>query len=292
MDKPQIIGLGANGLVGTRIVQLLSDRYEIIPLSRSTGVDITDKKTLGILNNYKDAKIVLHLAGKTDVDGCEEDKTLSAEGETWKINVVGTQNIAGFGKDLDKKIIYISTDFVFDGEKRTGEFYTEEDQPNPKSWYGITKYEGEKIVNKDKNLILRIADPYRAKYESKSDFMRIIKGRLEKGEEIKAVVDHIFCPTFIDDIADALHALIKNDAVGIYHAVGGEALTPYDAAIKISQTFNLNPGLISKVTRNEFFANRAPRPFNSELRNDRIERLGVRMKGFSEGLLSIKSQLN
>ena len=106
------------------------------------------------------------------------------------------------------------------------------------------------------------------------------------------MTDHIFCPTFIDDIADALDNLIKNDAEGIYHAVGNEALSPYGAALKIAHTFNLNSNLINKISRSEFFANRAPRPFNSELRNDRIGRLGVRMKGFSEGLLSIKSQLN
>jgi len=292
MDKPQIIGLGLSGLVGTRIAQLLSDQYDIIPLGRSAGVDITDKKTLEILNNYKDARIVLHLAGKTDVDGCEQDKNLGEEGDAWKINVAGTQNIHDACSALGKKIIYFSTDFVFDGKKPEGDSYLEEDKPNPQIWYAKTKYEGEKIVNDGTNLIIRIAYPYRARFEQKPDFMRFIKEKLEKGEEIKVVIDQIFCPTFIDDIAKALEVLIKNDASGIYHAVGSEALTPFEAATKISTVFGLDKNLIGQTTRTEFFKDRAPRPFNSALRNDKIERLGVRMRGFSEGLLSVKSQLN
>ena len=293
MDKPQIIGLGLNGLVGSRITELLKDNYDFVSLSRSTGVDITDAQSLTTLKNYKDAKFVLQFSAKTDVDACEKDKALGEEGEAWKINVEGTRSVAEICRELGKKIIYISTDFVFDGEKEKGDSYGEEDSPNPINWYSKTKYEGEKRVEESgaPYIILRLAFPYRAGFEFKKDFVRGIADSLNNGNEVKAITDQIFCPTLIDDIAVVLDALIKNDAMGIYHAVGDEALTPFEASLKIAENFGLDTSLITETTREEFFKDRAPRPFNLHLRNAKIDQLGVKMKGFSEGLLEIKRQI-
>ncbi len=293
MDKPQIIGLGLNGLIGSRITQLLSDKYSFISLSRSTGVDITDAKSLTNIKNYPDARFVLHLAAKADVDGCEEDKALGDLGDAWKINVEGTRNVAEICRETEKKIIYISTDFVFDGKKSEGEKYDEADLPNPLNWYGKTKHEGEQMVEKSgaDYIIARLAYPYRASLDTRKDFFRTILENLQQGVKVKAVSDHIFCPTFIDDIAKALDNLIKNDATGIYHIVGGEALTPYAASLKIAEVFGLPKDLITRTTREEFFKDRAPRPFNLALENAKITELGVKMRGFEEGLLEIKRQL-
>jgi dTDP-4-dehydrorhamnose reductase len=293
MDKPQIVGLGLNGLVGSRIVELIGDRYEFVSLSRETGVDITKPETLTSIKNYPQANFVLHLAAKADVEGCEEDKSSSQQGDAWRINVEGTKNVAEICRETGKKIIYISTDFVFDGEKPKGESYSEEDRPNPINWYGETKYRGEKAIEASgaDYAIVRLAYPYRAKFEAKKDFMRAIKDRLIEGLPISAVIDHIFCPTFIDDFAYALDKLIETDATGIYHVVGSQALTPYDSAMKIAEAFGLSAGLISRTTREEFFKNRALRPFNLMLTNDKIKQLGVEIKGFDKGLHAIKSQI-
>ena len=294
MDKPQIIGLGLNGLVGSRITEQLFNNYDFISLSRSTGVDITDMDSLTTLKNYPDAKFVLQFSAKADVDACEKDKALGEEGEAWKINVTGTKNVAEICRELGKKIIYISTDFVFDGKKEEGDSYSEEDIPNPINWYSKTKHEGEKRVEESgaPYIILRLAFPYRAEFEPRKDFVRAIIEALKNGNQIKGVTDQIFCPTLIDDIAFALDSLIKNNATGIYHAVGDEALTPFEASLKIAENFGLDTSLITETTREEFFEDRAPRPFNLHLRNAKIEQLGVKMKGFSEGLIEIKSQLN
>ena len=293
MDKPQIIGLGLNGLVGSRITELLKDKYDFVGLSRSTGVDITDAESLIKLKEFPDAKFVLQFSAKADVDACEKDKVLGEEGEAWKINVEGTKNVSEICRELGKKIIYISTDFVFDGEKEKGDSYSEIDTPNPINWYSKTKYEGEKRVEESgaPYIILRLAFPYRAEFEPKKDFVRAIIDTLKNGNQIKGVTDQIFCPTLIDDISLVIDSLIKNDAKGIYHAVGSEALTPYDAALKIAETFEFDSSLITEITREEFFKDRAPRPFNLQLRNAKIDQLGVKMKGFSEGLIEIKSQL-
>lgn len=109
----KILGTGLNGLVGSRIVELLKDKYEFENLSLSTGVDITDRNIVLEKIKSSDAEVVLHLAAKTDVDGCELDKPLGEKGEAWKINVKGTQNIADGCLKFNKKLIYISTDFAF-----------------------------------------------------------------------------------------------------------------------------------------------------------------------------------
>ena len=293
MDKPQIIGFGLNGLVGSRITELLKDKFEFISLSRQTGVDITDIDSLRQVNEYPKAKFILNFAAKTNVDECESEKEFAQNSEAWKINVLGAKNIADVAKKNNKKVIYISTDFVFDGVKPEGEYYTEKDTPNPINWYAKTKFEGEKVVIESdcKYIILRIAYPFRAKFEAKTDFVRALKNRLEQRLPIRAVEDHIFCPTFIDDLAFSIEKLIDKDASGLFHSVGSVALTPYEATIKIAQIFELNANLISKTTRNEFFKGKANRPYNLALSNDNLEKIGLRMNGFEESLHKIKFQL-
>ena len=292
--KPQVIALGLSGLVGSRISELLAEKYELVSLTTSSGVDITKPESLTVIKEYRDANFVLHLAAKTDVDGCESDKELGDQGEAWKVNAWGASNVAEIWRETGKKIIYISTDFVFDGQKPKGEYYTEEDIPNPTNWYAVTKYEGEKTVEKSgaDYLILRIAYPYRAKFAIRKDFARSIKERLENNQSVKTVTNHIFCPTFIDDLAGVIDKLIENDLSGIYHAVGASSISPLDACYLIADVFGLNRSLILKTTREEFFKDRAFRPFNLSLSNGKIEKLGVIMRPFDEGLSEIRKQLN
>ncbi|OGH24385.1 MAG: hypothetical protein A3B47_01305 [Candidatus Levybacteria bacterium RIFCSPLOWO2_01_FULL_39_24] len=284
----KILGTGLDGLVGSRIIELLSGKHEFENLSLSTGADITDRNAILQKIKNSDAQIMLHLAAKTDVDGCELDKPLGEKGDAWKINVFGTQNVVDGCSESNKKIIYISTDFVFDGTK---EAYSEEDAPNPLSWYAKTKYEGEKIVQTSKIpwIIVRIASPYRAVFK-KLDFTRAILKRLQEGLSVVAVKDHIFTPTFIDDIALAIDVLIADNLQGIFHAVGSQSLTPFAASILIAKEFSLDSSKITETRRAEFFNNRAPRSFQLALKNDKIQRLGVKMKTFEEGLREIKKQ--
>ncbi|MDP3998063.1 MAG: sugar nucleotide-binding protein [bacterium] len=292
-EKLEIYGVGITGLIGSRIVELLGSRYEFKNLSLETGVDITKPETLEIISKATGKAVVLHLAAKADVDGCERDKELGKNGDAWKINVLGTQNVVNACQERGVKLIYISTDFVFDGQNPPVGGYSEEDIPNPVNWYAQTKYEGEKIVQRSTIpwLICRSAFPYRAKFEPKKDFVRAILARLELGEKVKAVNDQIVTPTFIDDIAAALDKLIEEEAEGSYHLVGSSFLTPYAAAQMVAQTFGLNPDLVEGVGGDEYFAGRARRPFKLLLRNDKIKKLGVRMATFEEGLGEVKRQI-
>lgn len=285
----KIYGTGLTGLVGSRIVELLSSNYSFSSLGRGEGIDITNVSSFGSVR-LPPGGYLLHMAAKTNVDECEKDRERGRAGDAWQVNVEGTRNMVELSKKTHKKIIYISTDFVFDGEKKGS--YTEEDLPHPINWYAQTKYEGEKIVVESgiSYIILRLAYPYRAHF-SKKDFVRSILSRLQNGHGVAGVVDHIMCPTFIDDIALALDALIQNDREGIFHVVGSLALTPFDAARAIARAFGFPASLVYKTTRQEYFQGRAARPFNLTLNNDKIEALSVKMKTFEEGLEEIKKQI-
>ncbi len=94
-------------------------------------------------------------------------------------------------------------------------------------------------------------------------------------------------PTFIDDIAYALDKLIETEQTGIFHVTGSQSLTPYDLSVLIAEKFGLDKSLISKTTRAEYFAGKAPRPFNVAMNNDKIRKIGIQMKTIEEGLNSI-----
>lgn len=287
----KILGTGLNGLVGSRIVELLGSSYTFENISRSSGVDITNKEQVSYVIQNSDADVVLHLAAKTDVDGCEKDKEMGVEGEAWRINVTGTKYIADACRASNKKLIYISTDFVFDGEDTPEGGYTETDKPHPINWYAETKYQGEKIVQAttETSVIARLAYPYRANF-TKLDFVRAIRARLENKQEVQGITDHIFTPTFIDDVAYALDSIITNSMSGIIHVVGSSSLTPFDAARMIAEHYNLDGSLVIPTTRAVFFENRAKRPFRLIIKNDKIQQVGVRMKTFEEGLGALEHQ--
>jgi len=288
--KTQIIGTGLSGLIGTRIAELLGDKYEFIDISLSTGVDITIFDQVIDSINRLPGKTILHMAAKTDVDGCEDEKILGEESQSWTVNVVGTQNIIEAAKRLGKRIIYISTDFVFDGTK---EFYNEDDQPNPVNWYGYTKYEAELhvIASGLDYCIVRLAYPYRAYFPPKLDFVRRIIEKVKKGEKIMALTDHVFTPTFIDDIAFAMDLLLEKDLTGIFHIVGSQFLSPSEASDSIFKIFKLK-GDIETIKRADYFKDRAFRPCRLALKNDKITKLGIKMRKFTEGLQEIRRQIS
>lgn len=279
----KILGTGLSGLVGSRVVELLKD-FEF----ESIVGDVTDKDQITKSIKSSDASWVLHLAAKTNVDGCEEDKINGQEGEAWRVNVTGTENVALACSQYHKKLLYISTDFVFDGEKESG--YIEEDEPNPVNWYGTTKYEGEKKVLSSgaDYIIARIAYPYRKSFERK-DFLRSLIEKIAKGEPLKMVTDHIMTPTFIDDIAKGIKLLMDQDQKGIFHLVGSQPITPYETAMLIAKTFDFDKSKIEKITREEFFKGRARRGYNLYLKNDKIEKLGIKMRTLDEAIREIKT---
>ena len=277
-----ILGTGLSGLVGSRVVELMTPEFEFEDLSLETGVDITDKASVDGYFAKSDAPWVFHMAAYTNVQGAEKDHDTP-----WKVNVEATRHIADMCKKYGKRLLYIDTDYAFDGRKK---IYTEEDEPHPLGWYAKTKTEGAKSVLASGGLVIRISNPYRARPVGKKDFVHKMLERLQSGQPITGATDQLFAPTFIDDIAAALIALVKADASGIYHVVSSPALSPFDAGVTIADAFGFDHSMVAPTTFAAMFANRAPVPQYAVLTNDKIKALGVVIHSFADGIAEVKKQ--
>lgn len=297
---------GTTGLVGSRLLALLKNKFEFIELSRALGVNLLDKESLtSVLNNEK-PEIVLHLAGKTNVDGCEDDKASDSEKiksldllkgksidfeelnsgdflngtSAFAINTVGTKNIADATRFIGAKLIYISTDFIFDGEQ---EFYTEESPSSPINWYGQTKYWGEEVATLvDKLSIVRTSYPFGYKNSIKNDFVWTIIELLKKKEEVSLVSDFIITPTFIDDIALGIEHLINSNSDGVFNLTGSSSLTSCEIGEYIAKEMGFDMMKIKKIKGEEFYKDRARRPFKTIMKNDKLQHIGFTPKTFNE----------
>lgn len=284
-----ILGTGLSGLVGSRVTQLLSPEYAFEDLSLETGVDITDKDAVSAKITSSDAPWVFHFAAYTDVQGAEKERGKGNDSIAWKVNVEATGHIAEVCKATGKHMLYLSTDYVFDGVKKE---YDETDTPNPQGWYTHTKYEGEKFVTAlgPLGLVIRISNPYRANPVGKRDWVHKMMDRLAAGQPISAPGDQLFVPTFIDDLASTIRALVSHNRSGIVHAGGGSALSPFEAAQKIAAVFGYDAGLVTQTTFAAFSEGRAPYPQYAVLKNTTLASLGISMRSFDDGLAQVKLQ--
>ena len=293
----KIIGTGLSGLVGSRIKELLKDKFEFVDFSLDTGVNILDKENLAAaFEQNKDAVAVLHMAAFTDTNAAWEQKG-DKSGICYQLNVEGTRNILELAQKYNQYLIYISTDFIFDGTKTTP--YVETDTPNPIEWYGETKYLGEKVITDSgyQNYnISRITYPYRAKFEPKVDIIRKVLTKLQNNEPVKMFSDQICTYTFIDDIAQTLGYFFENKTTGIYHLVGSSSHSPYEMCLEIAKAFNLNKDLISPSSLDEFIKSQpeGSRPWQKTLitSNEKVKSLGLNFKTLAKGLEEIKTQIN
>ena len=205
---------GASGLLGSRMVEPAKHNYEVIPLhntrplhSNSLRLDITNlSEVLSLFNKLK-PHMVIHTASETNVDKCETRKE-----QAWRINVEGTRNIAFACSKVGAKLVYISTDYVFDGEKGN---YTEQDKPNSINYYGVTKSEGEsQVVQHCKNYaILRTSVLY-GWHPWKQNFATWVINELKQNKEITVVEDHYNTPTLADNLAEMAIEAIPKDLQG------------------------------------------------------------------------------
>jgi len=269
---------GSNGLIGSQTIDLLNNTFSFIPILHKQ-VDITDNNQVWNYLQKINFDILLHLAAYTNVDKAEQEKKTA-----WEINVQGTKNLFQAVKQLKKKFIYISTDFVFDGKNPP--FY-ENSKPNPISWYGKIKYEGEKLV-KNKAMIIRTSYPFGVSSAKKNDFVRQIISLLKNNTPLNMVKDSLITPTHIDDFVFGLKYLIKNFRPDIFHLVGNNSLSPFEAGILIAKLFNLNPSLIKAISYQSYFKDRAQRPQYSVIKSK--ENDFYQMKNFHQSLKQLMEQ--
>lgn len=250
---------GANGMLGQDLCPILEDEgYEVIETDIQT-LNITDLKSVRKVLNEEKPDVVVHCAAYTNVDGAEENLELAR-----KINSYGTQNIAQICAEIDSKLVYISTDYVFDGQKNNP--YLPSDEVNPINNYGLTKYEGEEAVRKycQKSYIVRTSWLYGIYGKNFVETMLSMKNN----SEIKVVDDQIGCPTWTVDLADGIAELLDTDDFGTYHICGGGETSWYNFAKRIFELSNIKVNLIPCATKD--FPRPAQRPKYSVMDNDGI----------------------
>lgn len=256
----KILVTGANGMLGQDLCPMLEDEdFEVIETDIH-NLDITNLKQVEDVLKKESPDFVIHCAAYTNVDKAEEEKDLAN-----KINVVGTENLAKVCAKNKITLVYISTDYVFDGKKPTP--YTHKDKTNPINHYGFTKCEGEKLVQKycSKYYITRTSWLYG---HHGKNFVETMISFSDK-PELKVVNDQFGCPTWTVELCNGILELIKDEAeYGIYHICGSEKTTWYEFAKEIFSNLNLNVNIQPCTT--EDFPRQAKRPMNSEMDNEKI----------------------
>lgn len=290
----KVLITGANGLLGQHLVKLLLQKgSHVIAVGKGESrlsfagaghlvyysVDITNDFLLHQVMEKEKPDTIVHAAAVTQVDDCQ----LNQE-NCEAVNVRATAQLLLSAEAFSKHFIYISTDFVFDGQKGN---YTETDDMNPVSWYGFTKVQAESIVETSEIpfAVVRTCLVYgNALAGTRSNIISWVKKSLEEGRQIKVVNDQWRTPTYVEDLAKAIWLIIQKEAKGVYHISGKDTLTPYDMALQTAAFCKLDASLIEKADAGSFTqpAKRPPRT-GFDISKARSE-LGFEPLSFAEGL--------
>ena len=278
--------IGGTGVIGNKIVQHLLLKKEDVMFTflnnrqifeNSYLLDIQDSvKTKNLIKKIK-PDIVIHCAAISNIDLCETNKELAES-----INVLGTKNIVEGCLEVNAKIIYVSTSFVFDGKRK----YTENDSATPSTFYGQTKLKGEQIIQESNlpYLILRTDQPYcwKESWQHTNSVIRVINS-LKNNKKFFEIEDWFNVPTYVPDFVNATMKLIESKKEGIFHVSGTDFINRYEWAKITSKIFQLNSNLIESV--NSSVLNLPTKRVDGNLNNDKLfQEIGMRMMGIEEGL--------
>jgi dTDP-4-dehydrorhamnose reductase len=281
-------------LLGQTIIkQLLEKKYDVVATGRGPdrlavtpsaptyykSVDITDGPAIEQFILEHKPNVIVHAAAMTQVDQCELHKQ-----ECYNINVTATRFIIDAAKAIGARFIFVSTDFIFDGNDGP---YKEDAQPAPVNYYGSTKMVAEKAVMEsglDYAIARTILVYGLVPATGRTNIIGFVRQNLEANQPIKMVTDQVRTPTFVDDLARGIILIIENNGRGIYHLSGEQLMTPYDIAIETARYFGLNEALIAKAT-SEDIKQPAVRPPKTGFDISKAKKeLGYKPRSFKEGL--------
>jgi dTDP-4-dehydrorhamnose reductase len=289
----RILVIGATGLLGSTLMEIGQKVYEMHGTynknkpkeGNNHKMDVTKRtEVFSVIEGVK-PDCVINTAAVTAVDYCETHQE-----ESWLVNVEGTRNVAEACKRTGSKMIFLSTDYVFDGRKL---YYSEKDKPRPLNYYAKTKLISEHVLEAlDVNYIVaRTAVLYGAGGLGKTTFVSWVIGKLSKKESINVVTDQHNNPTYADSLAEILLGLYRKDANGIFHVTGPDCMSRYEFAKRIAEVFDLDSKLIHPTTTPEL-NQIAQRPEKVCMVTNKVERItGMKPVGVTEGLERLKKQL-
>ena len=293
MNK-KISVIGASGLIGNALCESFKKKgYIVEGYGRNLlgeniiYCDITQKKTLKGIFSHSNPNVVILTAALSNVDYCEEHPE-----ESEKINVHGLKNLLDCMKVGDTKIVYLSSDYIFDGLNGP---YSEDDYPNPISVYGRHKLQAEELIKKitDDYLIIRTTWVYGPETRGKNFVLGLIE-RINREEKVKIPFDQIGSPTYSKNLADVIEELVRKNKRGIYNIVGPKLVDRYSFAKEISDHFGFNQDRLMPVSTVEL-GQKAKRPLKAGLKIDKIkaeEEVSVALIDYNKGLNLLKQELN
>lgn len=265
MSSLRVVVTGAHGQLGFDLISILknNNQYEVYGFGRQE-LDITNPKQVKEIIEKIDPDIIIHTAAYTNVDMAEKEQELA-----FKINVTGTQNIVLAASKQKAKLIYMSTDYVFNGNALYP--YSESDSPDPIGVYGKTKLAGEEFVrtHHDKFFIVRTSWIYG---EHGHNFVKSMLRLALENKSISVVNDQVGSPTYTEDLSDSLIEIMESEKYGIYHISNSGSCTWYEFACAIFEEANLPVNL--KQCKTIDFPRLAHRPKYSVLSNTSIHKNG------------------
>lgn len=296
----KVVITGSNGLLGQTLVNLLlktQDQYQVVGLSRGENrsgrndfeyhsIDITNQEELKNCLFQVKPDFIVNTAAMTNVDACEDQK----EGCD-QLNVEAVKYLAEISKKLEAHLVHISTDFIFDGIKG---YYKETDQPNPLSYYGLSKLKSEEVLTNssiDFTILRTILVYGKVNNLGRNNIVLWVKSMLENEKEVTIINDQFRMPTYVEDLAIACKLSIDKRAHGIFNISSNELLSIYEIAHEIARTFNLNGDFIKPIST-ETLNQKAARPPKTGF--DLIktnQELGFYPKSFREDLQRFKQTL-
>jgi dTDP-4-dehydrorhamnose reductase len=277
MTELLVIG---GGLLGHEVALASRDRFETVLTYNTNPMEIEGCKTfqmditrnVDLIRSLKPDYIVL-TAAMTNVDRCESDR----EG-AWKANALGPRKVAIAAREAGSRLIHVSTDYVFDGEKG---MYREDEATSPINCYGQSKLAGERFVLEicPNSVIARTSVLY-GWNPARLNFVTWAMEEMKRGSRINIVTDQYNSPTLASSLAEVLFEI--KDEQGIFHACGSERISRYDFALKIAKAFGLDESLINPISSDQL-SWKAKRPRDSSLDVSMISRF-VKPLNIEEGL--------
>jgi dTDP-4-dehydrorhamnose reductase/dTDP-4-dehydrorhamnose 3,5-epimerase len=227
--------------------------------------------------------VIIHCAAYTAVDKAEDEKDLC-----YLVNTEGTRAVAEAAKEINAKVVYISTDYVFDGLGE--EPHSEEKETNPVNYYGYTKEQGEKIIREliDRHFVVRTSWVYGL---NGNNFAKTMLKLAESRHEIDVVSDQIGVPTYTKDLAEFIINLVQTKKYGTYHGVNEDYCSWYEFAKSIFVKSGIN--MIVNPISTEDYPTSANRPLNSKLAKDNTDKAGIdRMPHWEDALARFIEELS
>lgn len=263
---------GGSGLAGSKLAEMALARGEQVysgyahnqpPYGKEVKFDLLDANGIRDIIERMRPDVIVHSAALTDVDRCEREKDLA-----YKINVEGTRAIAEAARKAGSYLVYISTDYVFDGQRG---LYREEEETNPVSYYGLSKLLGEQFCL-DQGCIARTCVIYGSRPASgKVNFALWLLNALKSGKEARVVTDQFITPTLNSNLAAMVLEAADRHLSGIYHLSGASRVSRYDFACELARAFDLDRRLIIPTQMSDI-GWLARRPMDSSLDTSKAKR--------------------